>query len=117
MWCTASSTASTIAVWNPATDAHLPQPYNAARLDMRSLNKIALQHRMDLEHRPDAPLFGVVSRLSSQKGLDLLLDALPALFEQGGQLALLGSGDRMLEEAFARRGARASRRGRLRFRL
>ena len=90
-----------IAVWNPENDAHLPQPYNAARLDMRSLNKIALQHRMDLEHRPDAPLFGVVSRISSQKGLDLLLDALPALFEQGGQLALLGSGDRILEEAFA----------------
>ena len=55
-------------VWNPENDAHLPQSYNAARLDMRSLNKIALQHRMDLEHRPEAPLFGVVSPHFQSKG-------------------------------------------------
>ncbi|WP_158814489.1 glycogen synthase GlgA [Methylocapsa sp. S129] len=88
-------------VWNPEDDAHLPQPYSAARIDMRATNKTALQRRMDLEPKANAPLFGVVTRISSQKGLDLLLDALPALVEQGGQLALLGSGDRVLQEAFA----------------
>jgi starch synthase len=88
-------------VWNPEEDAHLPQPYSVARIDMRARNKIALQRRMDLEPKADAPLFGVVTRISSQKGLDLLLDALPGLLAQGGQLALLGSGDRILEEAFA----------------
>jgi starch synthase len=88
-------------VWDPENDAHLPQSYNAARLDMRPRNKTALQRRMDLEPKADAPLFGVVARISSQKGLDLLLGALPTLLEQGGQLALLGAGDRILEEAFA----------------
>ncbi len=90
-----------IEVWNPETDAHLPQAYSATRLDMRARNKTALQQRMDLAPRADAPLFGVVTRISSQKGLDLLLGALPALLELGGQLALLGAGDRLLEEAYA----------------
>jgi starch synthase len=90
-----------VEVWNPENDAHLPRPYNAVRIDMRSHNKTALQRRMDLEPKSDAPLFGVVTRISSQKGLDLLLGALPGLIGQGGQLALLGSGDRGLEEAFA----------------
>jgi starch synthase len=89
------------AVWNPEDDAHLPQTYNAARIDARAKNKTALQRRMDLKPEAGAPLFGVVSRISGQKGLDLLLGALPALAEQGGQLALLGAGDSNLEEAFA----------------
>jgi starch synthase len=88
-------------VWNPENDAHLPHPYNALRLDARARNKTALQRRMDLEPRGDAPLFGVVTRISSQKGLDLVLDALPALLAAGGQLALLGSGDPVLQNAFA----------------
>jgi starch synthase len=53
----------------------------------------------------------VVSRLTSQKGLDLVLEALPGLLEQGGQLALLGRGDPVLQEGFPRRG-RASGQGR-----
>jgi starch synthase len=88
-------------VWNPETDAHLPQPYAAEEVHLRASNKAALQRRMDLDLKPNAPLFGVVTRISSQKGLDLLLDCLPTLREQGGQLALLGSGDRVLEAAFA----------------
>jgi starch synthase len=88
-------------VWNPETDAHLPQAYSATRLDMRARNKTALQRRMDLADKADAPLFGVVTRISSQKGLDLLLGALPAMLELGGQLALLGAGDRVLQAAFA----------------
>ena len=90
-----------IEVWNPEDDAHLQQAYSAARIDMRAPNKTALQRRMDLEPKADAPLFGVVTRISSQKGLDLLLETLPTLLAQGGQLALLGSGDRILQEAFA----------------
>jgi starch synthase len=88
-------------VWNPKTDVHLPQAYDSAHFDLRARNKAALQKRMDLVLKTDAPLFGVVTRISSQKGLDLLLDALPALLELGGQLALLGSGDGVLQEAFA----------------
>jgi starch synthase len=55
---------------------------------------------MGLAAGVNRPLFGVVSRLSGQKGLDLLLQALPALIADGGQLALLGSGDPALEAGF-----------------
>jgi starch synthase len=88
-------------VWNPATDASLPQNYSSLRIDMRVRNKAALQARMGLAAGASRPLFGVVSRLSDQKGLDLLLEALPALVAKGGQLALLGSGDPALEAGFA----------------
>jgi starch synthase len=87
-------------VWNPSTDAVLPQNYSALRIDMRIRNKTALQTQMGLAPAIDRPLFGVVSRLSDQKGLDLLLQALPDVIARGGQLALLGSGDPWLEGGF-----------------
>jgi starch synthase len=89
------------AVWNPAADAALPQNYSALRIDMRGRNKTALQSKLGLTPSADRPLFGVVSRLSQQKGLDLMLPALPELVAKGGQFALLGSGERALEEGFA----------------
>jgi starch synthase len=88
-------------VWNPATDAALPQTFSSLRIDMRVRNKTALQTRMGLAPGVDRPLFGVVSRLSYQKGLDLLLQALPGVLARGGQLALIGSGERSLEAGFA----------------
>ena len=88
-------------VWNPATDTALPQNYSALRIDMRVRNKTALQAQMGMAPGVERPLFGVVSRLSDQKGLDLLLQALPGVIAKGGQLALLGSGDRALEAGFA----------------
>jgi starch synthase len=59
-----------------------------------------LQARLGLAEDAAAPVMGVISRLSWQKGLDLLLAALPVLLEEGAQLALLGSGDAALEQAF-----------------
>ena len=88
-------------VWNPATDPNLAQNYSALRIDMRPRNKTALQQRFGLTVSYEAPLFGVVSRLTSQKGLDLLLAALPDLLARGAQLAILGSGERALEDGFA----------------
>jgi starch synthase len=88
-------------VWNPATDPHLRQRYDAASLKARTANKTALQEQFGLTPDPKALLFGVISRLSWQKGLDLLLEALPALCEQGAQLALLGAGEPALETAFS----------------
>ncbi|MFZ0600350.1 MAG: glycogen synthase GlgA [Roseiarcus sp.] len=87
-------------VWNPATDGAIAQTFTAMRIDMRVRNKTALQTRMGLAPGVDRPLFGVVSRLSDQKGLDLLLQALPGLIAKGAQLALLGSGDPTLEAGF-----------------
>ncbi len=87
-------------VWNPATDVHLPARYDARHRSEREQNKAALQARFGLDARPGALLFGVVSRLTWQKGLDVLLEALPTLERVDGQLALLGTGDRPLENAF-----------------
>ena len=88
-------------VWNPATDPHLPQPFNAQRIDNRPRNKVVLQKRMDLAPKAEAPLYGVITRISWQKGLDMLLEALPGLVASGGQLAMLGSGEKPLEAGFA----------------
>jgi starch synthase len=85
-------------IWSPETDSHII-PYTAPA--GKAPNKAALRAEFGL---PDAsgPLCVVISRLTDQKGLDLLLDALPTLLVQGGQLAVLGSGDPALEAAFLR---------------
>ena len=88
-------------VWNPATDAHLVARFDARHLAGRSANKAALQQRFGLDVEPATFLCGVVSRLTWQKGIDLLLEALPAITDRGAQLALLGSGDKPLERDFA----------------
>ena len=87
-------------VWNPATDPAIAAPYEAAKPGARAQNKSALQKRFGLDPAPKALLFGVVSRLSGQKGLDLVLGALPVALGLGGQLALIGTGDRWMEDAF-----------------
>lgn len=94
-------------VWNPGTDALLPHPYDVRRPGGKALCKASLQQELGLASEPDAPLFVMVSRLAEQKGPHLVLDGLDALVAQGGQLALLGSGDRWLEDAFRDRAAAA----------
>ena len=88
-------------VWDPARDSHIANPFTARKLDLRPPNKRALQKQMGLTEAPGALLFAVISRLSWQKGLDLLLEALPALVASGAQLALVGTGDTALEAGFA----------------
>ncbi len=87
-------------VWNPATDPALPHRYSADDLSGKARCKQVLQQRVGLAERPEALLIAVVSRLSAQKGLDLLIDALPPLLSRGAQLVLLGSGEPALEAAF-----------------
>jgi starch synthase len=87
-------------IWNPATDALLPAPFEADKLQGKTLAKRALQTKFALEPRADALVFGVVSRLTAQKGLHLLPQVLAELVQRGGQLALLGQGDTALEQAF-----------------
>ncbi len=88
-------------VWSPASDPRIAARYDGARLATRARNKTALQRRFGLRVDPDALLIGVVSRLSWQKGLDLLLEALPGITGARCQLALLGAGDKALEQGFA----------------
>lgn len=87
-------------VWDPSSDKALAATFTRDALGQRSVNKAALQTRLGLDEDPDTLLFGVVSRLSEQKGLDLVLAALPSLLGGRAQLALLGAGERMLEESF-----------------
>jgi starch synthase len=89
-----------IDVWNPATDSNIPARYSVEQLAPRASDKTALQERFGLEQRADAFLLGVISRISWQKGLDLLLDCLPDIAGEGMQLALLGSGDADLQSRF-----------------
>jgi starch synthase len=94
------------AVWSPASDKLLPHRYDAASLALKALDKSALQARCHLQPRPEAMLFAVVSRLTSQKGIDLVLEALPAILADGGQLAVLGQGEPELQEALVAAAAR-----------
>jgi len=103
------------AVWDPALDAELPARYGAADLAGKARCKAQLQQALGLAPEAEAPLFGVVSRLTSQKGLDLVLEALPDLLAQGAQVAVQGSGDAALEGAF--RQAMAQHPGRVSVRL
>jgi len=84
--------------WNPATDSHLVARYDATSIAKRAVNKAELQARMGLSADPHAPLFVFIGRLAWQKGVDLILEALPAILNNGAQLAILGSGEAALEE-------------------
>ncbi|MEO7336765.1 MAG: glycogen synthase GlgA, partial [Caldimonas sp.] len=88
------------AVWDPATDPSIAARYSVAQPAGKARCKAVLQAAMGLATKSEAPLFGVVSRLTSQKGLDLVLGALPGLLRRGGQLALQGTGEPALEAAF-----------------
>lgn len=88
------------AVWDPAADPYLARPFSAGKLDARAANKAALLESFGLDPDLRAPLFGVVSRLTGQKGLDLLLETLPGLLASGGRLAVIGTGEPALEAGF-----------------
>jgi starch synthase len=87
-------------VWNPATDPYIASHYDVTRLEKRAINKATLQRRLGLRVSPNTFLLGVISRLSWQKGLDLLLENLPTILNGGAQLALLGNGDPLLERGY-----------------
>ncbi|MDP4990908.1 MAG: glycogen synthase GlgA [Marivita lacus] len=86
--------------WNPAEDITLAEPYDAKSLKRKAANRIARSERLGLETGSAGPLFCVVSRLTSQKGLDAVLGAVPHLVERGAQLAVLGTGQPELEQGF-----------------
>lgn len=87
-------------VWNPATDKLIGHNYDAKSLTRKQLCKKALQEETGLTVQNDAPLFTVVSRITEQKGLNLVLAGLHDIVQRGGQLVLLGSGDPAMETAF-----------------
>ncbi len=88
------------AVWDPATDAAIAQRYDAERMAGKQVCRRALQAELGLDADDKALLVTLVSRLTAQKGLDLVLAALPELLAAGMQLAVQGTGEPALEAAF-----------------
>ena len=86
--------------WDPESDPYIERYYNASRLAAKQDNKRALQLRMGLQDAPLMPLFGSVSRMTGQKGLDVLADIAHELVQLPAQLAVLGSGDPALQRQF-----------------
>lgn len=84
-------------VWDPARDEFLPAPYDSTCLEKKKENKKFLQKEVGLPPR-DVPLIGMVSRLASQKGFDILLSAMDDLFERDVQMVILGVGEKQIEE-------------------
>ncbi|GAA5048371.1 glycogen synthase GlgA [Erythrobacter westpacificensis] len=93
------------AVWNPETDAAIAATYSHRSLAKRKANKRAIEKEFGLE-KGEEPLFTVVSRLTWQKGMDVLIEVLDHLAGLGGRLALLGSGDKAIEAALHEAAAR-----------
>jgi starch synthase len=88
-------------VWCPESDPALPRTYGVADAAAgKQAAKGALSARFGLDTAGEGPLFGAVTRLTPQKGFDLVLAALPGLLALGGRLVLLGSGDDALEAGF-----------------
>jgi starch synthase len=88
-------------VWNPGGDVLIPAPFDAAHRAGKGKCKAALQAEMGLAVEKRAPLFGVVSRLTEQKGLHMVVAAIDQIVAGGGQLVVLGSGDAALESALS----------------
>jgi starch synthase len=88
--------------YNPAADPYLEANYDSRRIERRVVNKLALQKKSGLPEDSAVPLFGMVSRLDEQKGIDLLLQAVGPFVEQtGAQLAILGEGREHYHRALA----------------
>jgi starch synthase len=88
--------------WNSASDPALPSGFSAQDLSGKAMCKAALQRELGLPEDAEVPLFANISRLTDQKGSALILQTIRALIDAGEsfQFALLGSGERALENAF-----------------
>lgn len=87
--------------WNPAADPLIECPFDAEDPDTgKEVNKIALLAEAGLDYDRARPLFGIVSRLVSQKGFDLFEAIMPSLMELSLQLVVLGSGEKLIESLF-----------------
>lgn len=88
-------------LYNPETDKLIPHHFSAKDLAGKSKNKADLQKRLGLPVRSDVPVIGIVSRLTRQKGFDVVVEELHNLLQEDVQIVLLGTGDPSFEQAFA----------------
>lgn len=98
-------------IWSPECDPAIARHYGATSIQYKKTNKRALQQEFGLREDDDTLLAIIITRLTAQKGIDLVLDALPSMLDAGNtQLAVLGSGEPGLAEAFNRAAAEYSGR-------
>lgn len=90
------------ALWNPQNDLYIDTQYSADNLELKRVNKTALQEKLGLPVSEKIPMFGMICRMAYQKGVDLVLDAIPTLLKKKIQIVVLGSGDIYYETAFKR---------------
>lgn len=93
-------------VWNPADDPLIAAPYSVDSPSGKALNKTALRQRCGLDAAENRMLFGLVGRLTHQKGVDLVAQGAERLVEQGAQLVVLGNGDAAMQARFTDLSAR-----------
>lgn len=84
------------AAWNPSSDGLIARTYDARSLKARGINREALEDRFSLDH-DDTPVLGIVTRLTWQKGMDVLAEAVDGIVAAGCRLAILGAGDKGIE--------------------
>ncbi|WBW99816.1 glycogen synthase GlgA [Oceanirhabdus sp. W0125-5] len=87
-------------IYNPEKDSFIYENYNIDSFDKKIKNKLKLQEAMNLPQREDVPLIGIVSRLDSMKGLDLVVHILDELLAKDVQMVVLGTGDQYFESIF-----------------
>ena len=87
-------------VWNSETDQIIKRTYTIETLKNKAINRTSLIEKCQLQLDKSMPVFGVISRLVSQKGLDLLVQAAPEVLKMGAAFVILGSGDEKLERQF-----------------
>ncbi|MBN1141985.1 MAG: glycogen synthase GlgA [Deltaproteobacteria bacterium] len=90
-----------LVAWNPVDDLLLPRNYSGETLKNKAANRAEVARRFALDDNQNAPLFCVISRMTTQKGLDVLLEVLPRIVARGARLAVLGAGDKGIEARFA----------------
>ncbi len=98
-------------LWNPWFDHHIASRYSAKFFDRKKANKLALQREMQLAEEPDTPLVTIITRLTEQKGIDLILPVFDMMMELNIQFMLLGTGKNEFEDFF--RGAEYRYKGKV----
>jgi len=92
--------------WNTSENPHLKHMYSINDLAGKATNKLALQEELGLPAKPDVPLFGTITRLAEQKGMEIEMGALEEMLQTDMQFILLGSGDHGYERAFQKMAVR-----------
>lgn len=87
-------------LYNPADDPAIKANYDINSFEKKVENKLALQEELGLQINPDRPLVACISRLVSQKGMELVVEAMQGFIDLGAQVVVLGTGEMRVEEAF-----------------